>query len=371
MTGSALVLGAGPGGLACARELLRRGLEVRVLERGARVGTCWRNHYDRLRLHTDRRHSSLPRHPMPSHYPRYPTKAQVIEYLEQYSETLGITPEFNCEVRSLSYSNQWRVDTSLGPLTSDVVVVALGVASFPHKPTWQGMAEFEGRIIHSSEYKNAAPFSGQNVLVVGLGNSGGEVALDLSQTAKRVSLSVRGPVNVIPKEVLGIPILTLAIAEQALPVVFADLLNRQVSRLVFGDISKLGLRVPSQGPLAQVHVKKRVPLIDIGTIDAIRAGKISVRPDIAQFGEHEITFVDGRVDAFDAVVLATGYRPDFRAFLPNHLDLLDENGSPKSSGANSGRDGLFFCSYVPSPRGQLREIGLEAQAIARAALASF
>ena len=141
------------------------------------------------------------------------------------------------------------------------------------------MDQFEGRVLHSSEYKNAHPFAGQRVLVVGLGNSGGEIALDLSETAASVSLSVRGPVNVIPKEVLGIPILTLAIAEQILPVAFADLLNRQVSKLAFGDLSRLGLQASAQGPLAQVNEKRKVPLIDIGTIGAIKRRKILVRPD--------------------------------------------------------------------------------------------
>lgn len=306
---------------------------------------------------------------MPRSYPRYPTKAQVIDYLEDYAETQGIAPEFGCEVRSVSWADQWQVNTSRGLRQADIVVVALGVASFPNKPSWDGMETFAGRVLHSSEYKNAAPFAGQKVLVVGLGNSGGEIALDLLGIAASVSLSVRGPVNVIPKELLGIPILTLAIAEQALPIAFADLLNRQVSKITFGDLSRLGLQVSSQGPLAQVNEKKKVPLIDIGTINAIKRGKIWVRPDTRRFGPTDITFVDEQVDAFDAVVLATGYRPDFRQLLPNHLDLLDADGAPRLSGRHSGRNGLYLCSFVPSPRGQLREIGLEARAIAKAAAA--
>lgn len=367
MAKSALVLGAGPAGLASASELQRCGVKVSVLERGDKVGMCWRNHYDRLRLHTDRGHSSLPGQPMPRSFPRYPTRAQVIEYLEDYADAQGIDPEFNCTVRSLSFTDRWYVETSAGPRQADIVVVALGVASYPHKPVWDGLGEFEGRVVHSSEYKNANPFAGKRVLVVGLGNSGGEIALDLSETAASVELSVRGAVNVIPKEVLGIPILTLAIAEQALPVALADLINRQVSKLVFGDLSGLGLRVSGQGPLAQVREKKKVPLIDIGTIEAIKRGKITVRPDIGHFSPSEVTFIDGQSSELDAVILATGFRPDFRQLLPDNLDLLDNDGAPKRSGSQSGQNGLFFCSYVPSPTGQLREIGLEARAIARAA----
>ena len=367
MTKSALVLGAGPAGLACASELQQRGVRVCVLERGDKVGMCWRGHYDRLRLHTDKGHSSLPGRPMPRSYPRYPTRAQVIEYLEDYADAQRIIPEFNCEVRSVSFTDHWHVETSLGPRQADIVVVALGVASFPHRPAWDGLDEFEGSVVHSSEYKNADQFAGKRVLVVGLGNSGGEIALDLSETAASVELSVRGAVNVIPKEVLGIPILTLAIAEQALPVALADFVNRQVAKLVFGDLSGLGLRVSDQGPLAQVLEKKKVPLIDIGTMEAIKKGKIGVHPDIGHFSSSQVTFMDGQSSGLDAVVLATGFRPDFRELLPDNLDLLDNDGAPKSSGALSGENGLFFCSYVPSPTGQLREIGLEARCIARAA----
>lgn len=363
MDRSAIVLGAG---LACAAAVRKSGIRASVIERGSRVGMSWRGHYDRLHLHTDRGHSSLPGLDMPKSYPRYPSRTQVIDYLEAYADHQGVWPEFDCEARELTFDGTWRVGTDKGPRRSEIVVVALGVAGFPHRPAWPGAEDFAGRMLHSSEYRNPAAFAGQSVLVVGLGNSGGEIALDLAEAGIDVSLCVRGPVNVIPREVLGIPILTLAIAERRLPLALADMLNRQVSRLAFGNLSRLGLVASRQGPLRQARDRQKIPLIDIGTLRAIGEGRIAVLPGIRAFGRTSAAFVDGQERGFDAVVLATGFRPDLRALLPEHRHLLDDSGAPKRSGAASGEDGLFFCSYVPSPTGQLREIGREARAIANA-----
>lgn len=369
MERSALVLGAGPAGLACAAALRKQGITARILERGPALAMSWRRHYTRLHLHTDKGHSALPGLAMPRAYPRYPSRDQVIAYLERYAEAHGLTPEYGCDVQSLTFDGIWRASTSQGPREAEIAVVALGMAAFPHSPDWPGLPSFPGPVRHSSGYTDPSAFTDQRVLVVGLGNSGGEIALDLAEAGVDVSLCVRGPVTVIPKELLGIPILTLAIAQKNMPLALADRLNRLISRLVFGDLTRLGLQVSDLGPLRQVREKRKIPLIDIGTIAAIRDGRITVLPGIEGFDGNAIRFHDGQTRAFDALILATGFRPDLRPLLPGHVDLLDASGAPRISGAESGRDHLYFCSYLPSPTGQLREIGLEAEAIARAAAA--
>jgi cation diffusion facilitator CzcD-associated flavoprotein CzcO len=204
----AIVVGAGPAGLATAAALRARGLSATILEKSDTVGAVWRRHYDRLHLHTDRARSSLPGLAMPKAYGRYPSRAQVVEYLEAYAAKFALKPAFNAPVHAVRRHGQaWRVEAGGNSQTAPIVVVATGLADYPHEPNWPGMETFGGPILHSSAYHNPAPFAGKRVLVVGYGNSGGEIALDLSEAGGDVALAVRSPVNVIPRELFGLPIL--------------------------------------------------------------------------------------------------------------------------------------------------------------------
>jgi cation diffusion facilitator CzcD-associated flavoprotein CzcO len=367
----AIVVGAGPAGLACAAQLSARGLSTRVLEKAASVGAVWRRHYDRLHLHTDRDHSALPGLPMPRSYPRYPSRDQVVAYLEHYAAHFGLTPEFHREVRAIRRdAGTWRVDTDTQRSHAPVVVIATGWADFPHRPSWPGQDDYRGALIHSSDYRNPTPYAGQRVLVVGFGNSGGEIALDLAEAGVDVTLAVRGPVCILPRELLGLPILTWAIAQARLPPRVADAINAPAIRLAIGSIRRLGLIPARKGPRRMIAEDHRVPLLDVGTLARMRAGDIAVRGGIARFTGDGVVFAvappasEGRAEPFDAVILATGFRSDLRALLPEEQDLLDASGLPRATGVASDRPGLFFCGQIPSPTGQLREVGLEAMRIA-------
>jgi cation diffusion facilitator CzcD-associated flavoprotein CzcO len=366
----AIVIGAGPAGLACAAMMRQAGLAPTVLERASAVGAAWRRHYDRLHLHTDRGHSGLPGFSMPREYPKFPSRAQVVAYLEAYARHFAITPRLDTAARRIAPDERgWRVETSGEAFTAPAVVVATGTAGWPVRPSWPGADGFPGPLIHSSEYRNPAPYGGKRVLVVGFGNSGGEIALDLAETGVKVTLSVRSPVQIVPRELLGLPILTWAIMLQPLPPRLADVLNAPLVRLAVGSVEKLGLRRSAKGPLTMVNEDGRVPLLDIGTVAAIRAGTIEVRPGIERFDGGTVAFADGTSAPFDAVILATGYRPDLRTLLPEVDGVLDAAGQPRVSGGPTGKPGLYFCSFHVSPTGQLREIGIEAKRIAALAKA--
>jgi cation diffusion facilitator CzcD-associated flavoprotein CzcO len=203
------------------------------------------------------------------------------------------------------------------------------------------------------------------VLVVGFGNSGGEIALDLLEHGAQVSLAVRSPVNVIPRELFGISILAISILENKLPPRLADAVNAPILRVVIGDLRPYGLRKLPHGTMTQIHREARIPLIDVGTIDLIKRGQIAVCPGIETFTEEGVSFTNGSQQKFEAVILATGYRPRVNAFLEGASDALDGNGTPTSSGGE-GLPGLYFCGYHVSPTGMLREIGLEAKRISAA-----
>ena len=277
-----IVVGAGPAGLACAAALRRSGGSVIVLEKADRVAASWRHHYDRLHLHTHKRQSGLPGLPMPAAYPKYPSRDQLVAYLEDYAAHHRIAPRFGTTVLGVRQRAGWVVETDTTTLTAGNVIFATGIAGWPLRPAWPGMDSFPGRLIHSSDYANPKPFSRCRVLVVGLGNSGGEIAMDLCDAGNEVSLSVRSPVNVVPRDLLGIPILTLAILQRSLPYKLVDALNAPILRLAIGDLEPFGLRRPAKGPMTQVAEDGKIPLLDIGTVDRIRRGLITVRPGIAR-----------------------------------------------------------------------------------------
>jgi cation diffusion facilitator CzcD-associated flavoprotein CzcO len=366
----AVIIGAGPAGLACAVTMRAAGLNVSVLEKADGVGAVWRRHYDRLHLHTDRHHSGLPGMAMPKAYPVYPSRAQVVDYLESYAAHFGIEPVFQTAVSRIGRDGAlWRVETSRNSIAAPIVVVATGIADAPYRPSWRGLETYSGALVHSSEYRNPEPYTGKRVLVVGFGNSGGEIALDLANAGVDVALAVRSPVQIIPRDLLGFPILSWVILYRRLPARLVDVINAPVLRLAVGNFEKLGLRRAAKGPRQMVEEDGRVPLIDVGTLARIRDGSIKVRGGVDRFTPDGVVFTDAAGEKFDAVILATGFRPDLRLLIPDVEGIFDAHGMPLVTGRATAAPGLYFCGQITVPTGQLREIGIEAQRIAESAKA--
>jgi cation diffusion facilitator CzcD-associated flavoprotein CzcO len=361
-----VIVGASAAGLAAAACLARAGIPHALLEQGREVGAAWRNHYDRLHLHTSKGLSALPFLRFPRGVPRYPSRQQVIAYLEEYVRRLALAPRFGERALAVGREGEgWLTRTERASYRSRNVVVATGYTQAPHRPTWPGLDAFAGPVIHSSEYRNGEAWSGRRVLVVGLGNSGGEIAIDLAEHGARPSLAVRSPVNVVPRDFLGLPILAWGLALSLLPAGAADAVGRLVSHLSFGRLERLGLAPLPYGPMTQIRRHARIPLLDVGTVARIRRGEIEVLPGVTSFGPRGARFADGAEHDFDAVVLATGYRPAVAAFLEPAAAVLDAEGIPTASGAET-LPGLFFCGFHVAPTGMFREITREARRIARA-----
>jgi indole-3-pyruvate monooxygenase len=361
-----LVIGASAAGLASAAQLRRRGLAFEVVEAEDTVAGAWRRHYDRLHLHTPRTSSALPGLPMPRDWGRYPARDQVVEYLERYREHFDLQPRFGQVVTRVErVADTWETTTANRLWRSRNVVMATGRTRVPVTPTWPGSDTFVGTVLHSSEFRNGEPWKGRPVLVVGFGNSACELALDLVERGAVTHLSVRSPVNVVPRDLFGVvPVLQLGIVMQSLPPKMADALAWPLIRLTVGDVREAGLRKLPYGPNTQIARDGHIPLLDIGTMGQIRAGQIIVHGDIDHFTETGVVFSDGSDLAVDAVVLGTGYRPGLDGFLVDWEAVCDASGIPLQSGAPSGVDGLYFCGMYVSPAGMLREIGVEARRIA-------
>ena len=361
---AAVVVGAGPAGLAAAACLERRGVHAVVLEAGPSLANSWRNHYARLRLHTVKQHSSLPGLPFPGDVPRYPTRAQVVGYLEQYAAHFGIAPRTGEPVlRIAADGDRLIVETARGRYRTPVVVVATGHNRLPNPDRIEDQERFRGEILHAARYRDGGPYAGRRVLVVGAGNTGAEIALDLLEHGASPTLSVRTPVNVVPRDFLGMPMQVTSIRLHRLPIRMRDRIGRIVSRLAFGNLARYGMLRPALGPLSSIALRRRIPLIDVGTIAAIKRGDIAVKPALARFTETGAAFADGSAIEIDAAILATGYHPALADIVAVPGALADD-GFPRDWRGGGAHPGLYFVGYEDVSTGLLREIGFTAEAVA-------
>jgi len=362
-----VIVGAGPAGLATAACLGRRGVAALVLEAAPSLGHAWRNHYDRLHLHTVKGCSHLPGLRFARTVPRYPSRADVVAYLESYAARFGITPRTGEEVRRVAVAGDdgYVVETSRGAHRARAVVMAAGFNRVPNPARLPEQDAFGGRLLHASGYRDGKPFAGQRVLVVGAGNTGAEVALDLAEHGATPTLSVRSGVNVVPRDFLGLPIQVTSIWMRALPLSLADGIARGVARLSFGDLGRHGLPRASLGPLASVARRGRIPVIDVGTVAAIRRGAVAVKPGVARLTATGAVFTDHSAADFDAVILATGFHPALAQLLAVP-GALDQAGHPAAGRGTGAAANVFFVGYRIVATGHLRQIGIEAQSVAAA-----
>ena len=361
-----IVVGAGPSGLALAACLGRAGVPYILLERADALGSAWRSHYERLHLHTVREHSTLPFYPFPKSAGKYPSRQAVVDYLDAYAKHFDILPRYGEDVISIRKENgAWMTATAKGAYASQCVVIAAGYNRRPVLPKWSGQESFGGSIVHSAAYRNGEMYRGKRVLVVGIGNTGGEIAIDLCEYgAAAVHICVRSPINVIRREYLGTPAQVSGIWMSKLPRGVAYPLSRWLAHFSVGDLSQYGITWPEIGPLESVERFGRVALIDIGTIDLIKRGAITVVPGVQRFNAGGVEFVDGAKHEYDAVILATGYKPRIDEFLENAGEVMDESGYPIPPAGESKWPGLYFLGYVNPATGLLRQSGIDAKRVA-------
>lgn len=363
-----LIIGAGPAGLATAGALRRRGIPAVILEKGSQVGMSWRNHYDRLHLHTARFLSALPGLGIPRSMGRWVSRDDWVRYLEEYAGHHRLEIRHGVEVTRIEREGAgWRVDSTQGVWRAPAVVVATGYNHSPAHPDWPGLETFKGSLVHSSAYRNPEPYRGLDVLVVGSGNSGAEIAADLAEGgAGKVYLSVRSAPNIQRREALpGVPTQLIGILMHPLPLAVLDRISLLFHRLAFGDLAGKGLPVPQEGVGTRVR-QERIPLIDVGVADAIRAGRVEVVPGVGGFVDGDVNLLNGRRLKVDAVIAGTGFRRGLEP-LAGHLGLLTRSGAPAVKGPQTSPQapGLYFIGYDNSTRGLIFEIARAASAIAR------
>ncbi|CAD6233523.1 unnamed protein product [Miscanthus lutarioriparius] len=355
-----VIVGAGPAGLAVAACLTICGVPYVLLERHGCVASLWRHRtYRRLRLHLPKRYCELPLMPFPPSYPAYPTREQFLAYLEDYIVTFGIRPFFRQAVVSAEHDGDfWCVRTVDGgggvtrEYRSKWLVVATGENAEPVVPDIDGIHAFRGLIMHSSDYRSGEDYRGKKVLVVGCGNSGMEVSLDLSNHNVHTSMVVRDSVHVLPREIMGLSTFGLSMwLLMYLSVQKVDQVLLLLTHLMLGDTVRLGIPRPSIGPMELKKVSGKTPVLDVGTIAKIKSGDIKVFPAIQSFQEHGVQFIDGKTESFDVVILATGYKSNVPYWLKEKDFFSEKNGFPHNSNEWKGKNGLYAAGF--SRRGLL------------------
>ncbi|HKX14500.1 MAG TPA: NAD(P)/FAD-dependent oxidoreductase, partial [Propionibacteriaceae bacterium] len=316
----------------------------------------WRARYDRLHLHTIRWLSNLPGYRIPREFGRWVAREQFVRYLEQYAAHHRLEPRFGIEAMRIDRDDgHWRVQTSAGAIPARVVVVASGYSRVPYLPRWPGA--FDGPLVHSAEYRNPRPYRGQDMLIIGAGNSGTEIAVDLAEGgARRVRIAVRTPPNIVRRDTNGFPTQLVGIAIQRVPSRLVDPIAHVLRRATIPDLTAFGLPLPS-APFAQFQRTGTAPILDVGFVDAVRSGAIEVVPAITALDGGAVVLADGSRVYPDAIVAATGYRPGLEP-LVGHVTAIGEHGIP------TPQPGLHFLGIGILLSGLLRQVAKDARQIA-------
>jgi putative flavoprotein involved in K+ transport len=356
-----LIIGAGPAGLATAAELKRRRVEYRLFERGPSLGTSWVNAYDTLRLHTGRHMSTLPGCRYEPGTPLFPSRTEFVAYLHSYAAKFQLSVETGSHVTRVErHGHHWVATVNGREVEGRAVVMATGIMANPVTPALDSVDSFGGDVIHSVKYRNAESFRGKRVLVVGVGNSGGEIASELGNSGVDVTILVRRGANVVPRAIAGVPIQYLSSLVRRLP--------RGAQLQVAGAVQKLSelRRGPPVLPRPPWSALDAIPVIGFHLVDAIRDNRVVMKVGtVDRVDSSTVHFSDGSSREFDSIILATGFAPALDPL--GDLIRRDERGFALRNGnvASADQPGLWFVGMRYDTTGAIANIKEDSIAVAR------
>ncbi len=371
-TQNVIVIGAGLSGLAAAHELAQRGIPVTVLEAGDRVAEPWRARHPQLRLNIHRHFVRLPGHQVPDKDGAFLRRDTVVDYLESCAANLKVPVRFGVRVTGVERAGAiWRLTTDDQTYEAGQIIFATGRDRVPHMPVWKGREHFKGDLIHAADLGDVARLSTKRVLVIGAGNSGGDVLNHLAQgDPAEVFISVRHGPAIVPTRVFGFPLHRAANLFAALPVTALDPAFRLMQWLFFGNLARYGLTSHPDGGGTRLLRDGVAFAMDDGFVAAVRAGRFKVAGDVTEFRSDTVVFEDGRTFRPDTVICATGYRTGLEPLL-GHLSVLNDCGVPlhPDGAVDPGNKGLWFTGYRPVFQGYFHAAAASARRIADGILA--
>lgn len=368
----ACIVGAGASGVTVAKSLAQQGVDFDWFEKGSALGGLWRydndsgtsSAYRSLQIDTSSRSLAYPDFPVPGGWPAYLRARQVLEYLERYAAEFDVAGRVrtSTEVTGVEQvGDRWTVTTDRGSGEYDAVVVANGHLSVPRRPSFPGT--FDGQELHSHEYRTPEPFSGKSVVVVGMGNSGCDIAVDLARVAGQVHLSTRRSAWILPKYLFGVPTDRWSgffMRTLKLPTPLARNLVKLLARVAVGPQERFGVPRP-QHPIHREHATIGQELLQYVAYDWIR-----MRPDIAALDGDRVRFTDGTTVDADVVIYATGYDASF-PFLPEDLVTGAEGGGRLYRRMlHPDAPGLYFAGLVQPVGPTIPLVEIQGRWIARA-----
>ena len=318
------LIGAGPAGLAGARNLRRFGIDFDGFESAAEVGGLWNidnprsTMYESAHLISSRTTTQFSEFPMPEGTPDYPGHAHLRRYFAEFAREFDLAEHFRFTTEVVSvkpvggmWEVAWRDGAGTGSAIYDGVILANGTLSTPSVPNFDG--SFSGELLHSSAYTSPDIFHGKRVLIIGAGNSGCDIAVDAVHHAASVDLSVRRGYYFVPKYLFGRPADTLN-QGRPLPARIKQWIDTRVLRLFTGDPVRFGFPKPNY------RIYESHPIVNTLVLQHLGQGDLRIRPDVDHFDGHTVHFVDGTSGDYDLVMLATGYVLDYPFLDRRHLN---------------------------------------------------
>jgi dimethylaniline monooxygenase (N-oxide forming) len=359
------IVGAGPSGISAGKALNARGLAFECFERRARVGGLWaitdgevQASYPSLECNTSKSRTQFSDFPMPRHYPPYPHNVQMAAYFDAYVDHFGFRDRirFNTEVRRATRTADggWDVEVSGGSISHyDALVVANGHHREPRWPDPPFAGDFAGRQLHAHDYVGPDGFEGQSVVVLGMGNSAMDIAVELSGVAKTVYLASRRGAHIVPKFAMGRPIDTF---NSALPVPWA------VKRAFFNLIVRNTIGRPHDAglPMPDHRLGEAHPTVSQTITQKVREGAVVPKPNIAALAGTAVHFSDGSSVEAEAIIYCTGYNVSFPFLDRDVMHVVDNRVSLFHQVFPPDVPGLMFIGLV-QPFGALMPVA-EAQA---------
>ncbi|MBR1218042.1 NAD(P)-binding domain-containing protein [Bradyrhizobium sp. U87765 SZCCT0131] len=348
------IIGAGSSGVAVGKALRQRGIAFDCFEKGSDIGGMWRyendnglsSAYASLHIDTSRDNLGYSDFPISTELPDFLSHRQFLGYLEAYADAFDVRRAitFRTSVESVAKQadERWSVRLSTGEVRQyQYVIVASGHLWDPRLPHFPGT--FSGRAIHSHHYRTAEPYDGKSVLVVGLGNSAVDIAVDLCRRAREITISTRRSAWIMPKYMFGRPTdhwSAMVSKSLRLPTPWVRRIMAWFVRAVTGDQSRFGLPKPSH-PMWREHATLSQELLPY-----LGHGWIGIKPNIRKLDGHDVQFEDGTTKTFDSIIYATGYRTSFPFLDPQLFDPDADASALYRRMMSVKHSGLIFAGLV-------------------------